>query len=81
MKKKSEGIPREGKTNFKSITSRADRGLKQDKGDGTRWKHDRDRMVGYDYAGEFNQYKPFFFSANVMLIILPLEDSKVQPLF
>lgn len=56
-------IPKEGNIQFKSITSRKDRGLKQDRGDDTRWKHDRDRMVGWDYAGEFNQYKPFFFSA------------------
>ena len=58
-----EVLIKEGKINFKSVTSRSDRGLTQDKGDNSRWKHDRDRMVGYDYAGEFNQYKPFFFSA------------------
>lgn len=43
--------------------SKSDRGLSQDKGDLNRWKHDRDRLHGYDYAGEYNQYKPFIFSA------------------
>jgi hypothetical protein len=50
-------------TRFQAINSRKDRGLGVDKGDTSRWKFDRDRMVGYDYAGEFNQYKPFIFSA------------------
>jgi len=47
----------------KMKNSKSDRGLAQDRVDLTRWKHDRDRLVGYDYAGEYNQYKPFFFSA------------------
>ena len=58
-----DNIPKEGGTTFKSVRSIKDRGLTISKQDTARWKHDRDRMVGFDYAGEFNQYKPFFFSA------------------
>lgn len=39
-----------------------DSGLGRDKGDETRFRHDRDRNIGYAYEQEWHQYKPLLFN-------------------